>query len=148
MGNDQFVNEYLSSDHRRLDILFASLIDGVTQDRPLANQQSLFHLLKTGILRHMHWEEKTLFPYFDMAPDTIRMEINTLKAEHAELESMLTSIESKMDQGFDLEYLKTLGQIVESHHEKEEAIIYPAINAMGETDIQEKIAIDISKSFQ
>jgi len=148
MGKDQFVNEYLSSDHRRLDLLFESLIKGVQDGKSLENQQSLFHLLKTGILRHMHWEEKTLFPYFDIAPDTIRIEINKLKAEHAELEAMLSGIESKMSEGFDLDYLKALSHIVDAHHDKEEKIIYPAINAMGESDIQEKIAIEISRDFK
>ena len=148
MGKDEFVNEYLSSDHTRLDLLFESLIQGVQDGKPIENQQSLFHLLKTGILRHMHWEEKTLFPYFDIAPDTIRLEINKLKTEQSELETMLESIESNMAEGFDLDYLVALSHIVSAHHEKEEEIIYPAINAMGESDLQEKIAIEISRDFK
>lgn len=148
MGKDQFVNEYLSSDHTRLDLLFESLIQGVQENKPIENQQSLFHLLKTGILRHMHWEEKTLFPYFDIAPDSIRIEVNRLKEEHVELGKMLASIEASMDDGFDLDYLVALSHIVSAHHEKEEDLIYPAINAMGESDIQEKIAIEISRDFK
>lgn len=38
MPNDQFVRDYLASDHRRLDSLFDGLIHGIQENKPLEHQ--------------------------------------------------------------------------------------------------------------
>jgi len=148
MKEKQFVNDYLSSDHRRLDLLFESLIHGIQEGKPLENQQSLFHLYKTGMLRHMHWEENILFPIVDDVVGLRSGPTRVLRAEHAELESMIRDIEKNMEEGFDLDYLLALGHIVDRHHESEEKTLYPVVDDLSRGDIQERIAIEISRGFK
>ena len=148
MSNDSFVSEYLSADHKRLDALFQGLIDAIKAGKDADYQQSLFHLFKTGLLRHLHWEEKALFPVFDDLTGLRSGPTRTLRAEHAEIELMIIEVEKHMDNGFDVDYLMALSHFIESHNEKEEKILYPAIDHMCKGDLQGQIAIGISQGYR
>jgi len=99
MPKSKFVSEYLKADHQRLDLLFTGLIESVKSGKPLDYQQSLFHLFKTGLLRHLHWEEKVLFPVYDELTGVRSGPTRTMRAEHAEMELMIIEIEKAISVG-------------------------------------------------
>lgn len=148
MANDGFISEYLTTDHQRLDVLFNGLIEAVRSGQPTEYQQSVFHLFKTGLLRHMHWEEKVLFPLYDDLSGIRSGPTRAMRAEHAEMELMLIEIEKKGSAGFDIDYLKALGHYLDSHNEKEEKLLYPSIDKVCKGDSQGKVAIQISQGYR
>lgn len=148
MSNNSFVSEYLSADHKRLDALFHGLLDAIVKGKDIEHQQSLFHLFKSGLLRHLHWEEKILFPVFDDLTGLRSGPTRLLRAEHAEIELMIIEVEKHMDNGFDTDYLIALSHFIESHNEKEEKILYPAIDYVCKGDMQGKMAIEISQGYR
>jgi len=148
MPKSKFVSEYLKADHQRLDLLFTGLIESVKSGKPLDYQQSLFHLFKTGLLRHLHWEEKVLFPVYDELTGVRSGPTRTMRAEHAEMELMIIEIEKAISVGFDVDYLSALSHFLDAHNEKEEKILYPAIDHVCKGDAQEQIAIAISQGYR
>jgi len=146
MANDQFVNEYLTADHRRLDLLFHGLIESIKEDKALEHQQSLFHLFKTGLLRHMHWEETILFPIFEESTGMTQGPTMVMCAEHEEMRTILVYIESELDRGFNPDLLAELANCLDAHNKKEEQILYPAIDKISSGN-QQKIALEISRNF-
>lgn len=148
MHNNSFVSEYLSADFKRLDLLFNGLLDAVVGDKDIEYQQSLFHLFKTGLLRHMHWEEKVLFPVFDDLTGLRSGPTRVMRAEHAEVEQMIIEIEKNKNKGFDADYLIALSHCLDNHNKKEEKILYPAIDHVCKGDMQGKLAIGISQGYK
>ena len=148
MPKDQFVSEYLACDHRRLDLLFESLIRGVQEGKPLEHQQSLFNLFRNGLLRHIHWEEQTLFPIFNQFTGMVNGPTQVMCSEHSQMQYMLDEIVKQQEAGFDVDYLQALGQFLAVHNEKEEKVLYPAIDQLIDTDSKQNIAINISRDFK
>lgn len=147
MANNQFVNEYLTADHRRLDLLFHGLMQAIKEDKTLEYQQSLFHLFKTGLLRHMHWEETILFPIFEESTGMTLGPTMVMCSEHEEMRTILVYIESELDKGFNADLLAELANCLHGHNQKEEQILYPAIDKISSGN-QQKIALEISKDFK
>lgn len=148
MTSEAFINDYLSSDHRRLDLLLDNLRKAIEQQRPKEYIQSVFSLFQRGMLRHMHWEESVLFPIYDEQVTKTHASTDILKAEHKELATMLEELEDSIEEGMSLEYVKGLEHFVYSHHLREEEILYPVIDAMTQDDLQERMAIALSQDFQ
>ena len=148
MPKNQFINDYLSADHKRLDIIFDSLVKGMRDNQPLDYQKSLFQLFKSGLLRHVHWEESIIYPiYIQHVGETIKP-IENMVQEHRELESMIEEVERHCSEAFDLDYLMALGQYLSAHNEKEEKLLYTVMDDFSRNEIKEKIAIEISRSFK
>ena len=57
------VLEFMGKDHDRLDKIFKEFREVKTNDR--AKLIPLFHDFKTGLQRHIVWEEEILFPVFE-----------------------------------------------------------------------------------
>ena len=148
MPKDQFVNDYLSSDHKRLDIIFDSLIKGVKDSLSFDYQKSLFLLFKSGLLRHVHWEENIIYPIYAQYVGEMIEPIENMLQEHRILESMIHEVECHCCDEFDLDYLMALGQYLSAHNEKEERLLYPVMDEFSRNEIKEKIAIEISRSFK
>ena len=142
------VNEVLVDDHKRIDHLFESLVIGIQDNKALEEQQSLFHIFKMGLLRHLHWEEGVLFPVFDELSGLVSSPTRVLRAQHTELESMISDIEADMASGFDLDYLQVLAQYLAIHNENEETLLYPAIEKINDAGFQDRVSLDIKKGFK
>jgi len=148
MTSEAFINDYLSSDHKRLDLLLDNLSKAIEQSKGEDYIRSVFKLFQRGMLRHMHWEESVLFPIFDEQVTKNHVSTDILKAEHKELATMLEELEDSIEEGMSLEYVRGLEQFVYTHHLREEEILYPVIDAMTKGDVQERMAIAFSQEFQ
>ncbi len=148
MPKDAFVSDYLTTDHRRLDILFEGLVHAVQEDKSLEYQQSVFQLFKSGLLRHIHWEENILFPIFNEVTGIINGPTQVMCTEHSQMRYMLEEIEKQQNDKFDVDYLMALGHFLSSHNEKEETVLYPAIDNMVQGNLKESVAVNISRDFK
>lgn len=125
------ITRYYEDDHDRLDGLFKQYQASKAADLPQA--QESFRQFKAGLERHIVWEEEILFPQFEEKTgmrDTGPTEV--MRIEHREIKRLLGVIHEKIEKAnadTDLEdgaLLSTLG----AHNEKEEQILYPAIDQM------------------
>ena len=135
--------EFMSEDHDRLDGIF-SRFKKLNADDP-ARATAPFTDFKDGLLRHILWEEDVLFPIFeeatgmrDSGPTAV------MRMEHRQIEKILEDIAGKVLEGerVEIEALQNdLLEVLGSHNEKEEGILYPAIdNLIGEQEREKVIA--------
>lgn len=144
LGRD-FVSDYLSSDHRRLDVLFEGLLVSIRNEKPIESQLSMFHLFKNGLLKHIYWEESYLFPLFEQHTGMTQGPTMVMMAEHKEMQALLETIELAAIEVIDEEMLLTLADMLEAHNTKEEQILYPAIDRLLDDDMLQKIVINMSQ---
>ncbi|OGR89389.1 MAG: hypothetical protein A2992_04485 [Elusimicrobia bacterium RIFCSPLOWO2_01_FULL_59_12] len=124
--SDKTITQYYSDDHDRLDGLFGQF--QALKKSDAANARKCFGQFKAGLERHMAWEEEILFPDFeaktgmrDAGPTQV------MRMEHQQIRQLLGSIAAHQGVGTEPEetqLLETLG----SHNQKEEQILYPAID--------------------
>ena len=147
MYGTSFISDYLTSDHKRLDLILDSLVKAVRLEKSLELQQSLFSLFKKGLMRHIYWEESVLFPIFERESKLIDGPTRIMKEDHSEMSAVLNSLEDTLDYQMDLEKLIALGNCLDEHNLKEKRILYPSIDRMLDQSTQEMIAVAISREF-
>ena len=130
--------EFLSMDHDRLDNIFKEF--KTLKKSNLDSAKVLFLDFKSGLQTHIAWEEDILFPIFeretgmrDVGPTAV------MRMEHRQIKNFLDEIDRKVLAG-ELEGIdeveNNLLEVLESHNNKEENILYPAIDNL--TSEQEK----------
>lgn len=134
------VLEFMGKDHDRLDNIFEEF--RTIKDTDMGKATTLFHDFKIGLQRHIIWEEKILFPIFEIK----RGMHNTgptavMRMEHRQIKEFLEKIHDKIVKGevsgiSELE--NGLLEVMKPHSYKEESIIYPWIdNSASEEEREE-----------
>ena len=129
-GSLRTVTEALSWDHHRLADLerraFAALRAG-----DLRAAADRYRAFVRGLNRHIRSEEELLFPLFEheTGGSGPASPASALRAEHREIRMLLEDIERNVD-GTEVvaERRESLLAIQREHDEKEEALLYPAID--------------------
>lgn len=136
------IKSFFSADHDRLDKLFKEWQTKKYED--FASAKNAFREFLIGLRRHIEWEEKVLFPAFERKTGmTEQGPTAVMRYEHKEIKRILESIHdyvrnSNPNTG-DLE--EELLSVLSGHNEKEEEILYPAIdNVTDERERQEMFA--------
>jgi len=133
--------EFMSEDHDRLDAVFEQFKRLKADDRE--RMKALFADFKTGLLRHIGWEEDILFPIFEKAtgmrdsgPTAV------MRMEHRQIEKVLEEIASRVLSG-ELAGIETLQndllEVLGSHNNKEEGILYPATDNLISDEEKERV---------
>ena len=133
--------EFMSVDHDRLDEIFEGFKKLKDDDIDAAGK--LFLEFKTGLLQHIAWEEDILFPIFeqktsmrDTGPTTV------MRMEHGHIKNFLEEIGEKVLAG-ELEGVDEaetgLLEVLGSHNQKEENILYPMIDNLTSEQEKEKV---------
>jgi len=127
---DTSIVDYYEHDHDRLDALFTQY----RQEKRSAFDRAAACLraFTTGLLRHIDWEEQILFPLFEARTGMARGPTAVMRMEHQQVKAFLAEINARVearnpdtdeDDGQLLELLKV-------HNQKEENILYPAIDRL------------------
>jgi iron-sulfur cluster repair protein YtfE (RIC family) len=130
--NEPTVRAHFARDHDRLDGLLETYRRLKRVDH--AKAKEAFKEFKTGLQRHILWEERILFPLFeektgmrDQGPTAV------MRAEHREIGSRLEALHDKVrrqDTDSDGEE-QGLVRALSAHNEKEEKVLYPAIDGLS-----------------
>jgi regulator of cell morphogenesis and NO signaling len=130
--NEITVSASFADDHDRLDSLLETYRRQKRVDFAAARQA--FKEFKFGLQRHIIWEETVLFPLFeektgmhDQGPTAV------MRAEHREIGRRLEALHDKVrkqDVNSDREE-EELIQALSVHNQKEENVLYPAIDRMS-----------------
>lgn len=125
------ITAYYEKDHDRLDQLFQKFQASKRSDFPKA--KDLFREFKTGLQRHIVWEEEILFPSFEAKTGmkgTGPTEV--MRQEHREIKALLEGIHHKVQEGdpeSDPEEAALL-DVLGAHNRKEERVLYPTIDEL------------------
>jgi regulator of cell morphogenesis and NO signaling len=127
--NQQTITNYYETDHDRLDALFKSFQQLKQTDFPQAKQ--FFKEFRFGLQRHILWEEEILFPLFEQKTGMYgRGPTEVMRQEHRLIAKYLEAIHEKVkaqNPNSDEEE-QLLVNTLSMHNQKEENILYPAID--------------------
>ena len=123
------ISGYFRNDHDRLDTLLQSFQSLKRQN--FAKAKEAFTQFKSGLERHIRWEEELLFPLWeektgmsDEGPTFV------MRHEHRRIEEQLQAIDRNItgDNADDAEPEQALLSLLAAHNLKEERVLYPAID--------------------
>jgi iron-sulfur cluster repair protein YtfE (RIC family) len=119
---------FFQQDHERLDALFRQFQELKRSDS--AKAAEAFKEFKFGLQRHIVWEEELLFPRWEQATGITAGPTRVMRIEHRRIGEALEAIHKKVQAGdpeSDQEEQQLIA-LLASHNQKEERILYPAID--------------------
>ena len=134
------ITSFYAHDHDQLDGYFKNFQTLKRKNYPQAKEN--FKKFKSGLQRHIAWEEGILFPLFEEKTGmTDGGPTFVMRQEHREIEKTLEALHKKVqrqDPESDLEE-KLLLNILGEHNFKEEGILYPAIDEHTSPEERSKV---------
>lgn len=134
------ITEYYEEDHDRLDELFKNFQKWKHSDYSRAKEY--FVQFKFGLQRHIIWEEEVLFPLFEQKTGMEQYgPTAVMRGEHQQIGEYLEALHQKVQKS-DPESSREEGMLVEVlglHNQKEENILYPAIDRMITPEERESV---------
>lgn len=128
----------MAEDHDRLDNIFKEFRKIKNTDKNQA--KNLFHEFKTGLQRHIVWEEEILFPLFehktgmkDSGPTAV------MRMEHRTIKDFLANIHHNIGKDETQDVEDQLIEVLTEHNNKEESILYPWIDDSASEEEKEDI---------
>jgi regulator of cell morphogenesis and NO signaling len=131
MSDQNTISTFYAQDHDRLDELFKTFQQLKRSDFTKAKEA--FKDFKSGLQRHIVWEEDLLFPLWEektgMSEDGPTF---VMRSEHRRIGQQLEALHDKVvEQNLDSEQEEqVLLDLLGSHNMKEERVLYPAIDQM------------------
>ena len=128
---ERVITAYFEADHDRLESLFGEYQRLKRTDIEAAKRY--FMSFQAGLKRHIAWEEQALFPLFDeKSGNRDSGPTAVMREEHRRIGSALDGIHGKVREGNPEcdEEESTLLDVLAGHNQKEEAVLYPSLDAM------------------
>ena len=123
------VNQYYTEDHEHLHASFHRFQSLKAGEQDKAAEA--FQEFKAGLERHILWEERILFPWYDQKLGHLRNCLTAvLRRDHGQILVYLDEISRKLAQGnfaTDDEEA-SLEMVLRIHNQKEEDALYPAMD--------------------
>lgn len=130
--------EFLGSDHRFCDDLFASAETAVAQGQ-WETARSLFERFLAAVTHHLAMEETVLFPAFEARTGSGGGPTQVMRMEHEQMRALFQDMARAIAETSRDSYLglsETLNMLMQQHNLKEENVLYPMADQMlaGERD--------------
>jgi iron-sulfur cluster repair protein YtfE (RIC family) len=119
--------DFLGTDHRACDDLFAASEAAVAQKR-WDEVRSLFDRFRAAMHRHLAMEEQILFPAFEAGTGFSMGPTRVMRMEHDQMRELIHEMEIAVAARNDRDYLglsETLNMLMQQHNLKEEGMLYP-----------------------
>jgi len=119
--------DFLGSDHRACDDLFASAESAVAK-KDWNSARSLFDQFQAAMARHLAMEEDVLFPAFETQTGMTSGPTEVMRMEHAQMRDLLQEMDKALAAGNQAGFLglsETLNMLMQQHNLKEENMLYP-----------------------
>lgn len=129
MRDTSTISGFFQNDHDRLDALFQSFQTLKRQN--VSKAKETFTQFKSGLERHIQWEEELLFPLWEEKTGMVDGGPTfVMRHEHRRIEEQLRAIDQNLvqDNADDAEPEQTLLALLAAHNLKEERVLYPAID--------------------
>jgi hemerythrin-like domain-containing protein len=130
--------DFLGTDHRVCDDLFASAEDAVAQ-KNWDSARGLFARFQKAMAHHLAMEEDVLFPAFEARTGMSSGPTEVMRTEHAQMRGLLQEMAIAVANANQDRYLglsETLNMLMQQHNLKEENMLYPMSDQVlgGERD--------------
>lgn len=122
------LHQFFTKDHHRIDTLLSK-----ATEQPVEIDMNYYHQFRTGLLRHIKMEEKTLFPAAKKANDTVMQKlIPRYRLEHGALTALMVPPPT-------LSLIKVIRHVLEKHDmaEEEPGGLYDVCEALTHGQTQE-----------
>lgn len=119
--------EFLGSDHRACDDLFASA-EAAAAQKNWDSARSLFGQFQAAMAHHLAMEEDVLFPAFESRTGMSSGPTEVMRMEHAQMRDLMQEMAKAVAAGNQDSYLglsETLNMLMQQHNLKEENMLYP-----------------------
>lgn len=119
--------DFLGSDHRACDDLFASAENAAALKNWEA-ARDLFGRFDAAIKHHLAMEEEVLFPAFEARTGNAMGPTRVMRMEHEQMRTLLDDMARALtdaDQNSYLGLSETLNMLMQQHNLKEENMLYP-----------------------
>ena len=119
--------EFLGTDHRACDDLFASAENAVAL-KDWASARSLFERFESAMAHHFAMEEEVLFPAFEARTGMSMGPTQVMRSEHEQIRGLIEDMAQAVtgaDQDAYLGLSETLNMLMQQHNLKEENMLYP-----------------------
>lgn len=141
----KLVTAYFEADHDRLDSLFEQFREKKRVDFKVA--KPYFREFFKGLRRHIVWEEEVLFPFFEKASGITQGPTECMRQEHRLIGPILDRIHDKVrraDPNSDAEEQELI-EVLKPHNDKEEKILYPAIDQFAGSEHTAKLFLQMEE---
>jgi len=130
--------EFMSSDHRSCDDLFASAEEAVA-NKNWDSARSLFDRFQAAMAHHLAMEEEVLFPAFEARTGMSMGPTQVMRMEHEQMRGLIEDMAHAVAEANHNAYLglsETLNMLMQQHNLKEENMLYPMSDQVlgGERD--------------
>lgn len=135
------ISKFLKRDHDQLDEIFSEFQKG-KEEKDFVKARGYFIRFKCDLLHHMELEENVLFTIYEERSGNTKMGLTLIvRQEHDRLRQIICIIYDKiLEDNFEIdEEEMELISVLESHHMKEEASIYPAIDIVTTEEEKKEI---------
>jgi len=119
--------DFLGSDHRACDDIFASAEAAVAQ-KNWDSARSLFDRFLAAMAHHLAMEETVLFPAFEARTHNSTGPTQVMRMEHEQMRGLLQDMASAVADANHSRFLglsETLNMLMQQHNMKEENMLYP-----------------------
>lgn len=142
----QLISEFMAEDHAALDRLIEEFRNSRNDDPD--RSRLLFDEFMARLQRHILWEEEFLFPIFEKRTGMTDAGPTAVMAmEHVQIKGLLEEMSLRVMEGLSepmdeltIELLEVLG----AHNQKEETVLYPALDRMVTDEDREKVLGDMA----
>jgi iron-sulfur cluster repair protein YtfE (RIC family) len=124
--------DFLGSDHRACDDLFASTKAAVSQ-KSWDSARRQFDRFLAAMLRHLAREEKVLFPAFETRTANSMGPTRVMRMEHEQMRRLIQDMARTVADADHCRYLclsETLYMLMRQHNLKEEDLLFPMFDQM------------------
>lgn len=141
------IANFMGNDHDRLDAIFKEFQS--LKKRDLSKARNLFSDFKSGLERHIVWEEEILFPIFEQRTGMLNSGPTfVMRMEHRQIKDYLGKIHEAILNG-DVntdEFERGLVEVLTAHNNKEESILYPWIDDSVSDEEKERSLLRMEKT--
>lgn len=119
--------EYLGTDHRACDDLFASA-EAAAGVKDWKRGREIFEKFQAAMARHLAMEEDVLFPAFEERTGMRAGPTQVMRMEHAQMRELMDAMAQAAGAGDADRFLglsETLNMLMQQHNLKEENMLYP-----------------------
>jgi iron-sulfur cluster repair protein YtfE (RIC family) len=133
------IKEYMEQDHARLERILTAFFEARDQD--VVRARELFHEFKSGVEKHMAWEEKILFPAIERRTGMhLPGPAVLVQFQHQHIRALFEKISAQIEkEGETEEAIKELLDLLVLHHREEERILYPWIDLSLDKEEREAV---------
>lgn len=143
MARIREITAFFLQDQERLNLLLEASAKAESEERA----QKLYMAFRTGLKRHIQWEERLLYPVYEQVRSGLHLSpTGALLADHRKLVSL-------MDEALVYDFparapqINALKALLNPHNQREARMIYPTVDSHSEGDARDALLDELYREL-